>query len=198
MTTKATSHAVVLSVFAHAALLSAPLALGHASAKSWACFGLLLTLSLCEIVVSPLDATRKNIAATVSAIALLAIGGLSILRGQGSWMGAPIAFCGILLRGMAIRELGEGFSSAIEPRAPSLVTTGVYGVSRHPSEIGLVLISIGLGVLGGSGLAGYVIAIAMIPSIAVRVISEERALSARFGAVHALYRERVRIVLPGR
>ncbi len=192
------SRAVVLSLIAHAALLSAPLALGEATAKSWACFGLLLTLSLCEIVLSPLDAARKNASSIASAVALLVIGGLSILRGQGSWMGAPIAFCGILLRGMAIRELGDGFSSAIEPRGPSLVTTGVYRVSRHPSEIGLVLISIGLGLLGGSGLAGYVIAIVMIPSIAVRVISEERALSARFGAVHARYRERVRIVLPGR
>lgn len=198
MSTKAASRVAVLSVIAHAALLSAPLALGHASAKSWACFGLLLTLSLCEIVFSPLDATRKNMAATASAIALLVIGGLSIFRGEGSWTGAPIAFCGILLRGMAIRELGDGFSSAIEPRAPSLVTTGVYRVSRHPSEIGLALMSLGLGLLGGSGLAGYVIAIAMIPSIALRVISEERALSARFGAVHARYRERVRIVLPGR
>jgi protein-S-isoprenylcysteine O-methyltransferase Ste14 len=204
-------------VAAHALLLMLPVAM-FATARlfeprSQACLVILLLLSLLEPAAlggrmdpSPAPA-RAGVAearlALTSSLSLLATGWLAMgasgvtylptsatAAAAWCWLGAILALAGVALRVGAIRELGAGFTSAIEPRG-HLLSNGIYGRMRHPSELGLLLVGVGLAALGASPLAGAVVIVALVPSSAARIVLEERSLAARFGPAHASYRARV-------
>jgi protein-S-isoprenylcysteine O-methyltransferase Ste14 len=73
-----------------------------------------------------------------------------------------------------------------------LVTTGVYGVSRHPMYLGMVLILLGCAILLGS-LLPFVIIPVFIVLLEIRFVrTEEAMLKERFGEAWLEYTERVR------
>jgi protein-S-isoprenylcysteine O-methyltransferase len=100
-----------------------------------------------------------------------------------------------VLRLRAIEDLGAGFSSAIEP-GRRLVAEGIYAWVRHPSEAGLLLLAGGLSGLGGSWVAAGLVVAVLLPVSILRILQEERSLSARFGARHARYRGSVGALVP--
>jgi protein-S-isoprenylcysteine O-methyltransferase Ste14 len=76
--------------------------------------------------------------------------------------------------------------------ASSLVTGGIYRVTRNPMYLGLTLVLAGWAVYLGAPWAwlGPVLFVAWITRF--QIIPEERALAALFGAQFAAYRGRVR------
>ena len=76
--------------------------------------------------------------------------------------------------------------------ASSLVTSGIYRVTRNPMYLGMLLVLVGWAVFLANGLA--VIAIALFPAYITRfqIKPEERALMALFGEQYASYSSRVR------
>ena len=74
----------------------------------------------------------------------------------------------------------------------SLVTDGVFGWTRQPIYLGMLLIQLGLALFLGK-LSPFVVPIMLGPFLHYRfVVIEEGMLAARFGDEYEAYRRRVR------
>lgn len=105
---------------------------------------------------------------------------------------APIA-AGIALNLAADRAF-TARGTTVKPfaRSSALVTTGVFGLSRNPMYLGMILLLIGVGLLLGS-LLPFLAVIAFAVLIDRRfVTAEERMLAETFGDEWRVYRRRVR------
>jgi protein-S-isoprenylcysteine O-methyltransferase Ste14 len=101
------------------------------------------------------------------------------------------------LRIWPVFVLGERFSglAAIQP-GHSLVTSGAYGVIRHPSYLGLLVSTLGWGLAFRSGV-GILLTALMIPPLLARISAEERLLRSQFGDEYDAYRARTSRLIPG-
>jgi protein-S-isoprenylcysteine O-methyltransferase Ste14 len=93
--------------------------------------------------------------------------------------------------------LGQRFSGlvAIQP-GHTLVTTGLYGVVRHPSHLGLLVNSLGWALAFRSGV-GVLLTAFLIPPLVARMRAEERLLRSHFGGEYEAYRSRTSRLVPG-
>ncbi len=112
------------------------------------------------------------------------------------WVGFFVYSIGGALRLAPVFVLGRRFSGlvAIQP-GHRLVTTGLYGVIRHPSYLGLFLLALGWGLAFRSGV-GVIIAVLMLIVVLARIDAEERLLSETFGAEYDAYRTRTWRLMP--
>jgi protein-S-isoprenylcysteine O-methyltransferase Ste14 len=76
-----------------------------------------------------------------------------------------------------------------------LVNSGLYGIIRHPSYLGLFVLMLGWGLAFRSGV-GVIIAVLSLVVLLARIASEERLLSETFGAEYDAYRARTWRLLP--
>jgi protein-S-isoprenylcysteine O-methyltransferase Ste14 len=113
------------------------------------------------------------------------------------WLGVVLFAAGGALRIWPVFVLGRRFSGlvAIQP-GHTLVTSGIYGVIRHPSYLGLLVNSLGWALAFRSGVGVLLTAFTILPLIA-RIRAEERLLSAQFGDAYDAYRSRTSRLLPG-
>jgi protein-S-isoprenylcysteine O-methyltransferase Ste14 len=112
-------------------------------------------------------------------------------------MRGGIAIVGLAL-GLFIEAWAAGLfqkaKTAVQPWKPStsLVTTGIYGVTRNPIYLGFAITYLALAV----GLDSPLAIALLIPCLLVVdrfvIQREERYLAARFGADYEAYRRRVR------
>jgi protein-S-isoprenylcysteine O-methyltransferase Ste14 len=119
------------------------------------------------------------------------------LGGEGvRWLGALLYAAGGVLRLAPVFVLGRRFSGlvAIQPEH-RLMTSGLYGVVRHPSYLGLFVLMLGWGLAFGSGV-GVVIAVLSLGVLLARIQAEERLLSETFGAEYDAYRARTWRLIP--
>jgi protein-S-isoprenylcysteine O-methyltransferase Ste14 len=84
---------------------------------------------------------------------------------------------------------------AIQP-GHSLVTSGIYGVIRHPSYLGLLMNALGWALAFRSGI-GVLLALANLVPLVARMNAEERLLRPHFGAEYDAYRARTSRLIPG-
>ncbi|HME26092.1 MAG TPA: isoprenylcysteine carboxylmethyltransferase family protein [Acetobacteraceae bacterium] len=113
------------------------------------------------------------------------------------WIGAVLFVAGGALRMWPVFVLGHRFSGlvAIQP-GHTLVTTGIYGVIRHPSYLGLLINSLGWGLAFRSGVGVMLTALTIVPLVA-RIRAEEALLRSQFGAGYDAYRDRTSRLIPG-
>jgi len=113
------------------------------------------------------------------------------------WLGVILFAAGGAVRIWPVFVLGNRFSGlvAIQP-GHTLVTSGVYGVIRHPSYLGLLVSSLGWGLTFRSGI-GVLLAALLIPPLLARINAEERLLREQFGGEHEAYRARTSRLIPG-
>ncbi len=113
------------------------------------------------------------------------------------WLGVVLFIAGGVLRIWPVFVLGRRFSGlvAIQP-GHRLVTTGVYGVIRHPSYLGLLVNSLGWALAFRSGV-GVLLTALVIPPLLARIGAEERLLRTEFGAEYDAYRSRTSRLIPG-
>lgn len=97
---------------------------------------------------------------------------------------ALLVVLGGWLRATAMRNLGPLFRT--EAGAPELVTTGIHGVMRHPSELGFLTWVLGL-LVAAPGTLALVLALAQLPLLGLRLRIEESDLARRFGAAWVRY-----------
>ena len=118
--------------------------------------------------------------------------------------GSPFAGLASLLfaAGGALRiwpvfVLGHRFSGlvAIQP-GHRLVTSGVYGVIRHPSYLGLLINALGWALAFRAGV-GVLLTALMIPPLLARIRAEERLLRMQFGHEYEAYCSRTSRLIPG-
>jgi protein-S-isoprenylcysteine O-methyltransferase Ste14 len=82
---------------------------------------------------------------------------------------------------------------AIQP-GHTLVTSGVYGVVRHPSYLGLLVNSLGWALAFRSGV-GVLLTTLLIPPLVARIRAEERLLRSQFGEYEG-YRSHTSRLIP--
>jgi protein-S-isoprenylcysteine O-methyltransferase Ste14 len=113
------------------------------------------------------------------------------------WLGVVLFAAGGTLRLWPVFVLGHRFSGlvAIQP-GHRLVTSGVYGVIRHPSYLGLLVNSLGWALGFRSGV-GMLLTALLIPPLLARIRAEERLLSTQFGGEYDAYRSRTARLIPG-
>jgi protein-S-isoprenylcysteine O-methyltransferase Ste14 len=113
------------------------------------------------------------------------------------WLGVALFAVGGALRLWPVFELGHRFSGlvAIQP-GHTLVTSGIYGVIRHPSYLGLLVTTLGWGLAFRAGV-GVLLTALMIPPLLARMRAEERLLCAQFGAEYSAYCARTSRLIPG-
>ena len=112
------------------------------------------------------------------------------------WLGVALFAAGGALRIWPVFVLGRRFSGlvAIQP-GHTLVTSGVYGIIRHPSYLGLFVNSVGWG-LAFRSVVGVLLAALTIPPLLARIRAEETLLRAQFGAEYDAYRARTSRLIP--
>ena len=113
------------------------------------------------------------------------------------WIGLVLFGAGGALRLWPVFVLGNRFSGlvAIQP-GHTLVTSGVYGVIRHPSYLGLLISTFGWGLVFRSAV-GVLLAALLVPPLLARINAEERLLRSHFGDEYEAYRGRTSRLLPG-
>jgi len=113
------------------------------------------------------------------------------------WLGVILFAAGGALRLWPVYVLGNRFSGlvAIQP-GHTLLTTGIYGVIRHPSYLGMLVNALGWG-LAFRSWAGVLLAALLVPLLLARIRSEEALLRAQFGAAYDAYCARTSRLIPG-
>lgn len=113
------------------------------------------------------------------------------------WLGVVLYAAGGALRLWPVFVLGRRFSGlvAIQP-GHTLVTSGVYGVIRHPSYLGLLVNSLGWA-LAFRSVVGVLLTALLLPPLVARIRAEERLLRAQFGDEYVAYCARTSRLLPG-
>src|SRR5215469_4939253 len=103
------------------------------------------------------------------------------------WLGVALFAAGGALRIWPVFVLGERFSGlvAIQP-GHTLVTSGVYGVIRNPSYLGLLVNSLGWSLAFRSGV-GVLLTLLLIPPVLSRISAEENLLRDEFGGEYEAY-----------
>ncbi len=111
--------------------------------------------------------------------------------------GAVVIAAGAALRLWAIRTLDLHFRYELRVDADQpLVTRGPYGVVRHPSYSGIVVIAMGGGFAFAS-LAGAAVGLAATVAVFIaRIREEERVLEEGFGDAYIAYRARTWKLVP--
>ena len=112
------------------------------------------------------------------------------------WAGVALFDVGGALRLWPVFVLGKRFSGlvAIQP-GHTLVTTGIFGLIRNPSYLGLLINSLGWGLAFRSGV-GVVLTGLIIPVLIGRIRSEERLLQSEFGSQYEAYCKRTWRLVP--
>lgn len=112
------------------------------------------------------------------------------------WLGVFLFAAGGALRIWPVFALGRRFSGlvAIQP-GHTLLTTGVYGVIRHPSYLGLLISSLGWD-LAFRSVAGVLLTLLMIPPLLARIHAEEALLRSQFDAEYEAYCYRTPRLIP--
>jgi protein-S-isoprenylcysteine O-methyltransferase Ste14 len=113
------------------------------------------------------------------------------------WLGVILFAGGGALRIWPVFVLGGRFSGlvAIQP-GHTLVTTGIYGVIRNPSYLGLLISGVGWALAFRSGV-GVLLAALNIPPLVARMRSEETLLRSQFGREYEGYCSRTWRLIPG-
>ena len=125
-----------------------------------------------------------------------ASGGSPVLAFALAVLGVVLATAGAMLAGAAKRALGALFTANLGVKENhTLVTTGPYALVRHPIYLGILLFTLGTGLVFDRGTV-VLLAVALVPCFLVQARIEERIFAAHFGAEHATYRARVPAVLP--
>ena len=158
----------------------------------------------------PKTRARRSIGGRAPVVANLAAFGLffpSLIIPSGSANGLTallLASLGSLLAvsGAAVvlksrAELGPAWSFV--PKAgeeTGLVTTGLYGLVRHPIYLGLALLAVGQAFAFSSWPAFLIVLSGIVPTFAWRARAEEALLSRTFGKRYALYKEQTKMIIP--
>src|SRR5207237_8250613 len=113
------------------------------------------------------------------------------------WLACVLSAAGGALRFWPVFVLGPRFSGlvAIQP-GHTLVTSGIYGVIRHPSYLGLLVNALGWALAFRAGV-GVLLTALMIPPLLARIRAEERLLHTQFGDEYGAYCARTSRLIPG-
>jgi protein-S-isoprenylcysteine O-methyltransferase Ste14 len=108
------------------------------------------------------------------------------------WFGGVLACLGLIIYGLAVRQLGVSWRLGIDRKNPGpLVTHGVYRWSRHPIYVAFDLLFVGaFFVLDRPMLLA--VAVVWVSILHTHMLREERFLAQVYGQAYGDYSRRVR------
>ena len=122
-------------------------------------------------------------------------------RAGGQWLkpaSVILLAVGLAVRCVAISTLGRAFSANVAIRESQKINqAGLYGIVRHPSYLGMLLVFLAVGLHSRNGLC---MALAVVPPTAAllyRIHVEEAALEEAFGEEYRAYCRESKRLLPG-
>lgn len=111
------------------------------------------------------------------------------------WVVVFLLGCGGLLGTAALVQFYRN-ATTVNPHSPenanTLVTGGVYRISRNPMYLALLLLLIGYGFFLGNSLTFFVPPFFVAYMNRYQIIPEEVAMEERFGAEYSRYKSQVR------
>jgi len=111
-------------------------------------------------------------------------------------IGLALVFIGLTIMLIGQITLWRNYSSGVIIREDhQLITHGIYGFTRNPIYLGLIMGVTGLPVYAGS-LYGFLISLVLIPIILNRIRLEERLLIDQFGDAYRTYKKHTRRLIP--
>jgi protein-S-isoprenylcysteine O-methyltransferase Ste14 len=118
----------------------------------------------------------------IFAIVVIALAERAAFARDGAPAAAVLLALGVGLRVVAVRTLGRWFldEPRVVPGQPH-IRTGIYRHMHHPSEVGNLLICLGLAWMLGSVGAVAATVVALCPLTLIRVRIEDRVLREHFG-----------------
>ena len=103
-------------------------------------------------------------------------------------VGLLVVVAGLVLRGWAIKTLGEYFTGRVMVSADQpVITAGPYRWVRHPSYTGLLLACAGLGLASANWVGVAAMVLLPLAAILWRIRAEEHALMASLGDPYRTY-----------
>lgn len=123
------------------------------------------------------------------------------MPGSYSWL-RPVAF-GILILGLAVRAvaivaLGRAFSANVAIReGQKLKRSGLYGLVRHPSYLGLEMILLAFALHSRTWVCFAAFFVPSTVALLYRIHVEETALRVAFGADYEEYCRTTKRLIPG-
>ncbi len=112
-------------------------------------------------------------------------------------VGAAAMLAGIGMRLLAIRTLGRYFLDEISlVSGQPLITTGIYGWLRHPSEAGTIALAAGGACLLGSAAGLVICVVGLVPLVLHRIQLEDTLLARRHPTEFAAYAHSVPALMP--
>lgn len=111
-------------------------------------------------------------------------------------LGCLLFTLGAAGRLLALRHLRASYSQGTEPLADStLVTSGVYGIVRHPLYLFYTIETAGF-LLAAPNWASAAMLVLVIGAAGYRIAVEEERLYSKYGEAHRAYRRRTKIIIP--
>ena len=133
-------------------------------------------------------------------MSLRGLEGLQIFGGV-HWVkiaAVTVLVAGLAIRWTAILTLGRSFSVNVAILATQTVQkTGMFGVARHPSYSGLMLVFVALGLRTGNWLGLAILVIPTGAALLYRIRVEEQALRKAFGEEYVEYSRETKRLIPG-
>jgi len=112
-------------------------------------------------------------------------------------IGGLLIILGIFVRLLSIEKLNTYFVSHVAHiDNHQLITTGIYSIVRHPSELGLLSICAGVVIFLSSITGFFVIVIALLPLTIYRVTLEDKLLQSLFTTNYEKYRANTPSLFP--
>jgi protein-S-isoprenylcysteine O-methyltransferase Ste14 len=123
------------------------------------------------------------------------------MPGSHSWLrpaALGILILGLGIRAVAIVTLGRAFSANVATRAGQrLQRSGLYGLVRHPSYLGLELIFLAFALHSRTWACFAVVLVPTTLAVLYRIHVEETALRLAFGAEYEDYSRSTKRLIPG-
>ncbi len=114
-----------------------------------------------------------------------------------SVIGSLLIVFGVTVRLISILKLNKYFLSHVGlVDNHQLITTGIYSLIRHPSELGLLSICLGVVIFLSSIMGLCLIAFVLLPLTIYRIILEDRLLQSLFTAEYNDYKARTPGLFP--
>ena len=113
------------------------------------------------------------------------------------WVGVVLFTAGCVLRLWPVFVLGNRFSGLVAIQKDHvLVTSGIYGIIRNPSYLGLLITMIGWA-LAFRSLVGMLLTAVLVAPLIARIHAEEAMLRSQFGAEYDAYCAHTSRLIPG-
>jgi protein-S-isoprenylcysteine O-methyltransferase Ste14 len=114
-----------------------------------------------------------------------------------NYFGLAVIVIGMLIRLMAIKQLGRFFTVDVTIRKDhQLMQSGFYKYLRHPSYTGSILSFIGFGLSWNNWLGLVVVFVPIVLVFIYRINIEEKVLTQQFGPLYSDYMSRSKRLLP--